>query len=73
MLKLALVYILAALAEIGGCFSFWLWLREGKSVWWFVCRATIRMRKRVNQDEKSLAGRLSEVNPRFELPGGDLD
>jgi small multidrug resistance family-3 protein len=36
MLKVVLVYILAALAEIGGCFSFWLWLREGKSVWWLV-------------------------------------
>ena len=36
MLKLIFVYILAALAEIGGCFSFWLWLREGKSVWWLV-------------------------------------
>ncbi len=28
------VYGLAALAEIGGCFAFWSWLRLGKSVWW---------------------------------------
>ncbi len=28
MLKVALVYVLAALAEIGGCFSFWLWPRS---------------------------------------------
>lgn len=36
MLKLIFVYVLAALAEIGGCFSFWLCLREGKSVLWLV-------------------------------------
>lgn len=30
----ALVYILAALAEIGGCFAFWAWLRLGKSPLW---------------------------------------
>lgn len=28
------VYVAAALAEIGGCFAFWAWLRLGKSVWW---------------------------------------
>ena len=27
-------YILAAFAEIGGCFAFWAWLRLGKSVFW---------------------------------------
>lgn len=27
-------YILAALAEIAGCFAFWGWLRLGKPVWW---------------------------------------
>jgi len=32
----ALVYIAAAAAEIAGCFSFWMWLREGKAVWWIV-------------------------------------
>ncbi|MFQ5565120.1 MAG: YnfA family protein [Paracoccaceae bacterium] len=30
------VYIAAALAEIGGCFAFWAWLRLGKSVLWTV-------------------------------------
>jgi small multidrug resistance family-3 protein len=30
----ALVYVGAALAEIAGCFSFWMWLREGKPIWW---------------------------------------
>ncbi|HWK34939.1 YnfA family protein [Sphingomonas sp.] len=29
-----LVYIAAALAEIGGCFAFWAWLRLGRSMWW---------------------------------------
>lgn len=29
-----LAYAAAALAEIGGCFSFWAWLRLGKPVWW---------------------------------------
>ncbi|MFC3568674.1 YnfA family protein [Paracoccus simplex] len=30
------VYILAALAEIAGCFAFWAWLRLGRSAWWLV-------------------------------------
>ncbi|NGX96449.1 MAG: YnfA family protein [Candidatus Afipia apatlaquensis] len=32
----ALIYIAAALAEIGGCFAFWAWLRLDKSIWWLV-------------------------------------
>jgi small multidrug resistance family-3 protein len=28
------IYVAAALAEIGGCFAFWAWLRLGKSIWW---------------------------------------
>lgn len=32
----ALIYIAAALAEIGGCFAFWIWLRLDKSIWWIV-------------------------------------
>ena len=31
-----LLYSLAALAEIGGCFAFWAWLRLGRSMWWTV-------------------------------------
>lgn len=34
MLKTALVYVAAALAEIAGCFSAWMWLKEAKPVWW---------------------------------------
>jgi small multidrug resistance family-3 protein len=30
----ALIYIGAALAEIGGCFAFWAWLRMRKSPLW---------------------------------------
>jgi small multidrug resistance family-3 protein len=32
----ALAFVLAALAEIGGCFAFWAWLRLGKSALWLV-------------------------------------
>jgi len=31
MTRLSVVYILAAFAEIAGCFSFWAWLRQGRS------------------------------------------
>ena len=31
-----LFYILAAVAEIAGCFAFWAWLRLDKPVWWLV-------------------------------------
>lgn len=30
----ALIYFGAALAEIAGCFAFWVWLRLDKSPWW---------------------------------------
>lgn len=33
-LPTAIIYALAALAEIAGCFAFWAWLRLDKSVWW---------------------------------------
>lgn len=29
-------FLAAALAEIGGCFAFWLWLRSEHSGWWLV-------------------------------------
>ncbi len=29
-------YLLAAVAEIAGCFAFWAWLRLGRSAWWLV-------------------------------------
>jgi len=30
------IYLVAAFAEIGGCFAFWAWLRLGKSPLWLV-------------------------------------
>ncbi|SON55368.1 hypothetical protein HDIA_1827 [Hartmannibacter diazotrophicus] len=30
------LYVLAALAEIAGCFAFWAWLRLGKSMLWLL-------------------------------------
>lgn len=29
-----LLYAVAALAEIAGCFSFWAWMKLGRSAWW---------------------------------------
>ena len=29
-----IVYCCAALAEIAGCYAFWMWLRLGHSAWW---------------------------------------
>ncbi len=31
-----LAYVGAALAEIGGCFAFWAWLRLDRSAWWLL-------------------------------------
>jgi small multidrug resistance family-3 protein len=31
-----LIYILAALAEIAGCFAVWAWLRSGQSPLWLI-------------------------------------
>ena len=33
-LSTALIFLGAALAEIAGCFAFWAWLRQGKSMLW---------------------------------------
>lgn len=35
-MKLALIYPLAALAEIAGCFAFWAWLKLDRSPLWLV-------------------------------------
>jgi len=34
--KLVLIYPLAALAEIAGCFAFWAWLRLDRSPLWLI-------------------------------------
>ena len=36
VLRSSLAYAGAAVAEIAGCYAFWVWLRLGKSVWWVV-------------------------------------
>lgn len=36
MTRTVLVYGLAALAEIAGCFAVWAWLRLGRSAWWLL-------------------------------------
>lgn len=36
MTSTSLVYGLAALAEIAGCYAFWAWLRLGWPAWWAV-------------------------------------
>ncbi|MDE2166320.1 MAG: YnfA family protein [Alphaproteobacteria bacterium] len=33
-MKTAIVYVAAASFEIAGCFSFWAWIRDGKSGLW---------------------------------------
>ncbi len=30
------IYVVAALAEIAGCFAFWAWLKLDKPIWWLV-------------------------------------
>jgi len=35
-LSALIVYALAALAEIAGCFAFWAWARNGQPIWWLV-------------------------------------
>lgn len=36
MARTALVYLGAALAEIGGCYALWMVLRLGRSGWWLL-------------------------------------
>lgn len=36
MIKPLLIYLIAAVCEIAGCFAFWAWLRSGKSIAWII-------------------------------------
>lgn len=36
MIRSLAVYAAAALAEIAGCYSFWLWLRQDRPSWWLL-------------------------------------
>ncbi len=33
-MQTAVAFIVAAIAEIAGCFAFWAWVRLDRSVWW---------------------------------------
>ncbi|UZF95664.1 YnfA family protein [Bosea sp. NBC_00550] len=33
-MQTATAFVVAAIAEIAGCFAFWAWIRMGKSIWW---------------------------------------
>ena len=35
-MKIAAIYLAAAIAEIGGCFAFWAWLRLDRSPLWII-------------------------------------
>ena len=32
-------YVVAAFAEIAGCFAVWAWMRKGAAVWWLILGA----------------------------------
>jgi len=34
LLNTVVIYIGSAIAEIGGCFAFWMWLRLDRPAWW---------------------------------------
>jgi small multidrug resistance family-3 protein len=36
MMPTPIIFVLAALFEIGGCFAFWSWWRLDRSPWWLV-------------------------------------
>lgn len=54
-----LTYAVAALAEIGGCFAFWAWLRLGKPVLWIIpgCASLILFAYFLTRVDSSAAGR----------------
>jgi small multidrug resistance family-3 protein len=53
------IYVLAALTEIGGCFSFWAWLRLGKPAWWIMpgIASLVAFAGLLTKVDASLAGR----------------
>jgi small multidrug resistance family-3 protein len=40
-IKSLIIFLLAGICEIGGCFLIWLWLREGKSAWYGISGAVV--------------------------------
>jgi drug/metabolite transporter superfamily protein YnfA len=43
MMRTGLIYVVAALAEIAGCFSVWAWARAGKRAWAIAHHAVTRV------------------------------
>lgn len=58
-MRTAISYIAAALAEIGGCFSFWAWLRLDRSPWWLIpgCASLVLFAWLLTLVDSSAAGR----------------
>ncbi len=56
----AAVYAAAALAEIGGCFAFWGWLRLGRPLWWLLpgCLSLVAFAALLTLVEAPVAGRV---------------
>lgn len=53
------IYVTAAIAEIGGCFAFWTWLRLGRSPLWGIAGALslILFGMLLTRSEVAFAGR----------------
>ena len=58
-MKTAFWYIVAAAAEIAGCFAFWAWLRLDRSVFWLIpgIAALLLFAWALTQVETAAAGR----------------
>lgn len=59
MIRTTAIYAVAAVFEIAGCFSLWLWLREGRSGWW-ILPGTVSLlvfAALLTRSDASLAGR----------------
>jgi small multidrug resistance family-3 protein len=52
-------YLVAAVAEIAGCFAFWAWLRLGKPMWWVIpgCASLVLFAWALTWVESAAAGR----------------
>ncbi len=58
-MKTGLIFLSAALAEIGGCFAFWGWLRLGKTPLWLLpgCCSLLLFAYLLTLIDTSVAGR----------------
>lgn len=58
-MKTGLIFLAAAIAEIGGCFAFWGWLRLGKTPLWLLpgCGSLLLFAYLLTLIDTSVAGR----------------